>query len=328
MPKKGVVVARPYGNPHDPEGFTCLLLRFQEWLTTNNYSIATIKGCETYLWKFFAWCDARGVEKPNLVTREHIEKFQRWLYHAKNNKGKPFKISTQTTCLANVRIFFRFLARQNLITYNPASSMVMPRQAKTLPRNVLSPMEVEEVINQADVSKPLGLRDRTIMELLYASGIRRRELAVLKIYDLNLEDRTLFVREAKGKKDRYIPVGKRAVAWVEKDLAEVRPNLISHPDDGTLFLSGECRPFNPDALGTVIRKYFAAAGVKKGGACHIFRHSMATAMLENGADIRFIQQMLGHERLDTTQIYTHVSIQKLKEVHKLTHPARMERDPS
>ncbi len=325
MPKKGVKKKRSYGDPNDPFGFHQLLTKYQQWLDQSHYSETTIKGCETYLWKFFAWCDTRGMMHPGDVDREHVERFQRWLYYSRTQNGTPLRISTQTLCLSHIRSFYKWMAKTKRINYNPAAELEMPRQEKHLPQNILSPLEIEQVLNEVDISKPLGIRDRAILEMFYSTGIRRRELVKLRLYDVNLEERYVFINQGKGYKDRYIPIGARAIAWLEKYLDEVRPDLAPYPDEGVMFLSNALRPFNPDALGTVVRQYVVKAGIEKGGACHIFRHSMATAMLENGADIRYIQHMLGHSRLDTTQIYTHVSIQKLKEVHQKTHPARRHR---
>ena len=133
------------------------------------------------------------------------------------------------------------------------------------------------------------------------------------------------IRLGKGKKDRMIPIGSRALAWIDKYVVEVRPTLVREPDDGTLFLSNLNEAFTRNRLTQMVREYVDAASLGKRGACHLFRHTMATLMLENGADIRFIQQMLGHAELSTTQIYTQVSIRKLKEIHSLTHPARLEK---
>jgi len=175
-----------------------------------------------------------------------------------------------------------------------------------------------------DVSTPLGLRNRAMLELLYSSGLRRMELTYLKVYDLDLEQGLLKVRQGKGKKDRVVPVGDRAVVWITCYLKDVRPGLVKGNDHGELFLSLKYGvPFNPARMA---RRYLTAAGIHREGACHLFRHAMATAMLDRGADIRFIQEMLGHESLESTQIYTHVSIQKLKEVHARTHPARLLED--
>ena len=160
-----------------------------------------------------------------------------------------------------------------------------------------------------------------MLEMFYSTGMRRTELLRLRLYDVDREAGIVTIREGKGKKDRVIPIGERAVAWLDKYLDQARPQLVAEPDDGTLFLTVQGEPFGPNRLSGLVRDYVEAAGIGKHGACHLFRHTMATLMLEGGADIRFIQQMLGHARLDTTQIYTHVSIRMLKQIHSATHPA-------
>jgi integrase/recombinase XerD len=177
----------------------------------------------------------------------------------------------------------------------------------------------------------LGKRDRAMLEVLYSTGMRRMELTGLSVYDLDAERGTLMVRQGKGKKDRMVPVGERAIAWIGSYLRDVRPSLTLGADDGTLFLTTFGEAFTANRMTQLVRNYVDAAAIGKRGACHLFRHSMATLMLKGGADIRFIQQMLGHADLSTTQIYTQVSIRKLKQIHTATHPSaklRPKRSPS
>jgi integrase/recombinase XerD len=186
---------------------------------------------------------------------------------------------------------------------------------------VLSASEVEQVMMQPNLADPLGLRDRAILEVLYSTGIRRMELVHLKLFDLDLERGTILIRQGKGKKDRFVPIGDRAAAWVQRYIREARPKLAVEPDHGTLFLASTGEEISRDHLTATVRAYMVHAKIGKTGSCHLFRHTMATLMLEGGADIRFIQQMLGHASLSTTEIYTHVSIRMLKQVHSTTHPA-------
>ena len=244
-----------------------------------------------------------------------------------HDHGQPLTFGSQFTHLVPVRAFFKWCARQNHTLYNPASELDMPKMEKRLPKHVLTASEADRVLNQANVADPLGVRDRAILETFYSTGMRRSELASLKLYDLDIERGTVMIRLGKGKKDRMIPIGSRALAWIDKYVVEVRPTLVREPDDGTLFLSNLNEAFTRNRLTQMVREYVDAASLGKRGACHLFRHTMATLMLENGADIRFIQQMLGHAELSTTQIYTQVSIRKLKEIHSLTHPARLEAKP-
>lgn len=167
-----------------------------------------------------------------------------------------------------------------------------------------------------------GIRDRAIIETFYATGIRRQELGALDLYDVDLEQGTLMVREGKGKRDRLLPIGERACAWIEKYVMEVRPTLVTGDSELALFLDDKGTRFSPHQLSDKVKTYLQEAGITKPGACHLFRDTMATLMLENGADIRFIQAMLGHADISTTTIYTQVSIRTLKEVYSRTHPAK------
>ena len=220
--------------------------------------------------------------------------------------------------------YFRWLTRQNVILHNPASELELPRMEKRLPQEALTPGELDRLLSIPNVADPLGVRDRAMLELFYSCGLRRTELCQLQLADLHAERRTLRVF-GKGKKDRIVPVGCRAASWVERYLREVRPRLSLDTRTQALFLTGYGDAFNPDVLSRMVSAWLRQAGLKKKGCCHILRHTCATHMLENGADIRFIQQLLGHEKLDTTAIYTEVSIKQLQEVHARCHPsARME----
>ena len=169
----------------------------------------------------------------------------------------------------------------------------------------------------------MGLRDRAILETFYSTGMRRKELLNLLLTDLDAQRGTVFIRQGKGRKDRLIPIGERACAWIEKYLWEVRPGLATPPDQGRLFLTVLGESFTPAGMTQLAHQYIERAGLGKSGACHVFRHTCATLMLEGGADIRYIQQLLGHASLETTQIYTQVSIRTLKAVHTATHPATL-----
>jgi integrase/recombinase XerD len=241
-------------------------------------------------------------------------------------RGKPLSFSSQIARLVPVRGFFKWLTRQNVLLWNPASEIELPRAEKRLPKHVLSADEAEAVMLVPNVADPIGLRDRAILETLYSTGIRRMEVINLTVFDLDQERGTLMVRQGKGKKDRMVPIGERAIAWLARYLNEARPQLVLPPDPGTLFLTQEGEEISCHRLTQLVREYVLAADIGKSGACHLFRHTCATLMLEGGADIRYIQEMLGHVELSTTQIYTQVSIRKLKAVHTLTHPgAKLER---
>jgi len=328
MPRRGE--RKPRATPegaNDSQGLHAWMQRYLEWLRVQNYSERTVENRHLYLGYFIAWCAERGIARPVEVTRPILERYQRMLFHYRKRSGNPLSFRSQHSRLVPVRAYFKWLTRQNVLLANPASELDLPRLEKRLPKHVLSAAEAEQVVNQADVDEDLGVRDRAILETLYSTGIRRMEVIGLTLFDLDVERGTIMVRQGKGKKDRMIPIGDRAVAWIEKYVTDVRPGLVVEPDDGTLFLTNTGDPFTPNRLTQLVRNYVDAAEIGKRGACHLFRHTMATIMLENGADIRFIQEMLGHAELSTTQIYTQVSIKKLKEIHTATHPsARVSRE--
>lgn len=328
MPKKGQrQERRPLGAEGDSQGFAALADAYLEALRVRNYSPATIASREHHLREFISWAEERGLTRPAEVTKPTLERYQRWLYHYRKKNGEPLSFRSQHGCLVPVRALFKWLCRQNLLLANPAADLELPRAEKRLPRHVLTAAEAERVLALPDVAQPLGVRDRAMLEALYSTGLRRMELLGLKLYDLDQERGTLFVRQGKGKKDRMIPMGERAFGWVRRYLDDARPSLALSPDDGTVFLTNAGLPFEANRLTQLVRDYVDAAQIGKTGSCHLFRHTCATLMLEGGADIRFIQQMLGHAKLETTQIYTQVSIRQLKEVHTRTHPARLAADP-
>jgi integrase/recombinase XerD len=348
----------PADDMSDPAGFGALLTRYLAAAETR-YSPGTMPGLNRSLRRFTLWCAERDLKRPRDLTRADVEHYRRWLHHRRKaptaaeatagKDGQPLGSRTQQTELNTVRLFFRWLARQNLILFNPASEVELPRAPKHLPRDVLSAAEMERVLNQVDFRKRMALRDRAILETLYSTAIRRGELAALTAGDLDTGHGTLRIRPGKGRYERVVPIGSRAIAWIERYLAELRPALVGggsgfvdpttnpstnhelrttnakhsanhEPPTTNLFLRADGKPLTPTALDGMLRKLLARAGFGHRGRAHLFRHTTATLMLEGGADIRYIQAMLGHAELTTTQIYTRVSIQKLKAVHTASHP--------
>jgi integrase/recombinase XerD len=295
-------------------------------LAVKNYSPRTVANRERYLRLFFAWCEARSVTRPEEVTKPMVDRYQRHLFHYRSANGKPLSFVSQIESLRPLRGYFKWLTRTNVLLWNPASEMELPRAARRLPKHVLTVAEVERVLAQPDVFDPLGLRDRAILETLYSTAIRRREASEVTLFDVDADRGTLMVRQGKGKKDRVVPIGERALGWIRRYLDEVRPRFVVAPDPGTLFLTYDGAGIGSAYLTELVSTYVRNATLGKTGSCHLFRHTCATLMLEGGADIRYIQEMLGHAELSTTQIYTRVSIRRLKAVHALTHPgAKIER---
>ena len=318
---------KPQPRPETP--LEMLLLEHLSALAVKNYSAHTMRNHRIYIGSFLEWCKERGLIDPVEITRPVLERYQRYLFHYRKQDGEPLSFRSRHSSLVPLRAWFRWMTRQNHILHNPASELELPRLGRSLPKNIFSAQEVEQVMQVCDVREPIGLRDRAILEMLYSTGMRRMEIVRLKLYDLQLDRGLILIRQGKGRKDRYAPIGERAIAWLQKYLREARSQLAVEPDDMTVFLTAQGEPFSRNHLTFVVGERIDAAKLGKTGSCHLFRHTMATLMHENGADIRHIQALLGHEDIKTTQIYTQVAIRTLQQVHAATHPAAMlERGPS
>ena len=298
------------------------LLKYNEAMMLRGYSKSTLHRRESDIRRFIGWCDERSLNHPNQITKPILERYQRYLYYYRQERNnRPLSPTSQSHYLTSVKQFFKYLTQQNYLLYNPASELVIIKQATSLPV-VLSEDEIDRLIHQPDTTKPNGVRDRAILELFYSTGLRRSELCNLTIHDLSLTRKTVHVRNGKGNKDRLIPVGQRALNWIEDYLNQVRDQLLIDIENDALFLNDYGDKFKDNKLGDKVKRFMVNAGIDVPGSCHLLRHAMATHMLENGAEIRYIQAMLGHANLSATQVYTHVSIRKLQEIHAATHPAK------
>lgn len=269
--------------------------------------------------RFAEWADERGVNDPAGVDRRMLESYQRHLFYRRKADGTPLSFATQYSHIEAVRSFFSWATRAGLIAANPASEIDLPKLDRHLPKTLLSPAEIEAVLAVPDIDTPVGLRDRTMMELLWATGMRRGEICGLRLADVDLDGGTVTIRRGKSRRDRVVPLGERAVVWLEKYLADSRPLLVSGAASPFLFVTRNGVDLGPDHLTIRVGRAIKTA-TGKTGSCHAFRHAMATAMLSGGADVRFVQEILGHALLSTTAIYTHVSIDQLKAVHAACHP--------
>lgn len=320
---KRIVPRRPQGAPPaSGNPLHALQCRFLEWTLAVGLAEQTANIRRAALDRFVRWCDGKGIGEPALLTREALQEYQLQLARSRKSSGEPLAISTQATRLHPVRAFCRWLARERLVAFDSSADLQMPRLPRRLPRWVPTVAQVERILAQPDVSRPSGIRDRAILEVLYSTALRRMELARLQLFDVDLAAGLVHVRAGKGGRDRVVPVGDRAVGWISVYLTESRSLMLPARCEGAVFVTDYGEPFRKNRLGDLVCRYLRRAGMAAPGACHVFRHACATHMLENGADIRFIQSMLGHADLSTTQVYTRVSIAKLKAVHAATHPAK------
>jgi integrase/recombinase XerD len=307
----------------DPQSLLFLTGRYVEHLRVRNFAESTLYGRSKMLKYFRQFCEQLGITQARQVTRAVVVNYQSHLYHYRKTNGLPLTTGTQKHWLCVVVSFFGFLTKEALILYNPASDLELPRREYRLPRNVLSAAEMEAILNVPDVNTPTGIKFRAIIEVFYSTGIRRFELCNLDIGDIDFERGIVRVEQGKGKKDRFIPIGERALLWVEKYLNDVRPRLCPSINDPALFLNMLGKRMYYTRLGSQIHEIISKAQIGKTGSCHLFRHTFATLLLENGCDLRYVQEMLGHSNAETTAIYTHVSIRSLKLAHERYHPAKL-----
>jgi|SRR5665213_2234233 len=291
------------------------------WLNVHNYAHSTITNRRRYLDYFSDFMTNAAETETAAVTLELLQEYQRYLFTRRKADGQRLTFGTQGQRLVAIQHFFSWLRRSGRIAVNPAADLTLPRPDRRLPEATLSANDMSAVLACPDVATPLGLRDRAVLEVFYSCALRRGELIALSTRDVDFERGTIFIRHGKGGKDRYVPIGERALFWLRIYLDFSRPRLAKGITSERLFISSVGTPLCPDWLSRKVRAYFAAAQVEKRGSCHLLRHTVATLMLEGGADIRYVAEMLGHARLETTQRYTRVSIERLRAVHAASHPA-------
>ncbi|MCG7892738.1 MAG: tyrosine-type recombinase/integrase, partial [Candidatus Thiodiazotropha endolucinida] len=254
-----------------------------------------------------------------------LEKYRRSLNRYRKRNGLPLDISTQYARLMAVTKFVKTMDYYDVIDGTFAKKFRLPRVPRRLPKDIPTVEDIERVLDQALIMGRLGLRNRAIIEILYATGIRRIELVNINIPDIDFQRQILTVREGKNKNDHNVPIARRALDWVERYLKEMRPNLAKLATGDALFLTEAGQRMKPHKVTEMVTKCVDRSGIDKKGACHLLRHATATEMLRHGADIRQVQEMLGHSDISSTQIYAHVTIKDLNRVYYETHPAARDR---
>ena len=300
-----------------------LKAKYLEHLKAKGYAARTVEAIEAHLRFFFEYLD-RETKTRDLaeLAQEDLAAYQNWLYFCEGSRGKksvPLSVATQLMRLSALMGFFKYLFKQGVIFSDPAASLEQPKRRKTLPRGILTGKQVLALMGAPGTETPLGLRDRAILELLYATGMRNEELRSLKISDVDREMGQIRVT-GKGMKDRVVPAGRIAMNWLALYLEKARPALANGTDRGLLFITKNGRKIIGLNLIDLVRKYAKKAGLPDTITPHALRHTCATHLLQAGADIRVIQVLLGHSSLSTTEIYTHVDITDLKKVHRACHP--------
>ncbi len=276
---------------------------------STNYQLSTQRSLET----FAGWLSkARGISSPRDIEPHHLTD-----YLASRKQVGLAAASIKLEAIA-LRIFFRHLIARNRLEANPAEHLPIPRIEGYLPET-LNASDVERLLDSVRGSDPLAMRDRAMLELLYASGLRISELCGARLENFSPEE--AFIRVVgKGNKTRLVPVGSKAVDAMHQYLQNARPSLISKRSGAEIFLSVRGRKLTPQRVWQLVKHYASVAGLGESVYPHLLRHSFATHLLAGGADLRIIQELLGHADISTTQIYTHVDSSRLRAVHKNFHP--------
>ncbi len=294
---------------------------YLDWLRAvgrSYYTIKAAKYCLRNLAKFLEEEDAPLLEN---LTKEVLCEYQQELSFRLTAKGKPLTIRSQSQMLGVVKSFTRYLKEQDYIISDPGNGVALPKKPKHLPKVILSKQEVCKLINAPDTQTNQGYRNRIVLEILYDTAIRRSELSDITLADIDIESGFIHVR-GKGDKDRVVPLSKRVSSLVGSYIHFVRPEFLPlyGKDTGYLILNRWGGKMDPNSIWAIVKRCTHLAGIKKTVSTHTFRHTCATHMLKNGAPIRHLQEMLGHESLESTQLYTRVTINDLKEIHTQYHP--------
>lgn len=291
--------------PRDVKQEFFTYLRVERGLSAN-----TIEAYRRDLEKAEVWARRERGKDLLSLTREDVRDFLRWVSE-QGLEGRSVARSIST-----LRSFFKFLLMDGFLRSDPTASLETPRSWQTLPR-FLTFEEIQLLLEQPDVTKDIGVRDRALLEFLYATGIRASELVHLKLSDVDLE-RGIVICLGKGSKERMVPVGRSAIQWIMRYLP-IRQRWLGQRVSGWLFISPRGRPLTRQALWKLVARYGRAAGLGR-VTPHMLRHSFATHLLEHGADLRSVQMMLGHSDLSTTQVYTYITNERLRQVYDRCHP--------
>lgn len=261
---------------------------------------------------YAVFLDKNKIDVLSKTTRNDITNFML------SQRDRGLSANSVARHLAAIRMFYRFLARERIIKNDPTVLVDSPKLWKKIP-DTLSLNEVDALLSAPNLRSIQGIRDRAILETLYATGMRVSEVAHLRVSDLNME--VGFVRcFGKGRKERIVPLGAKAIVSIKRYLGVSRPKLLGVKNSDSLFLSRLGKKISRQSLWKIIKRYAKEAGIKKSIKPHLLRHSFATHLLERGADLRSVQEMLGHANISTTQIYTHINKDRLKSIHKMFHP--------
>ncbi len=290
------------------------------YLKTLGRSVNTLKNTRYALKQLTKFLEKENVTTIEGLTFEVLSEYQEDLAFYITKKGKLMEIESQAKILSSIKGFTRFLRDRDYLVTDPGEKIHLPKIPKRLPKVILSSKDIKTLVNAQDTRTNTGYRDYMILEILYDTAIRRFEVTHIKLTDLDLD--TGFIRiKGKGDKERVVPLSKRVCGLIRNYILFVRPEFIIAPDQGYLFVGRFGGKMHVSTVGDIVKACVKRSGIKKKISTHTFRHTCASHMLKNGAPLRHLQEMLGHACIETTQVYTRVTINELKEIHAKYHPS-------
>lgn len=293
---------------------------FTDYLRSYRRSEATISSHLVEVRFFLKFLKQRGLASLHELTREDVEAYQVNLEHRLKANGEPLKLTSKNGKISTVKAFVKFLRRTQVLLTDPTRDIVCPRPPKTILPELPTEEDIVKLLETPDVTTPLGLRDRAILELFYSSALRNSELRLLQVGDVDLRRLQVRVYRGKGGRQRVVPMGEEAASWIDEYLRSARGFLLGKREHGFLFVSYRGRPFKTNRMGELVVRVAEAAGLEQRITPHILRHCCATHMLRRNVRFRHLQEFLGHANPSSTQIYTRVELTELTEAYRNSHP--------
>ena len=293
------------------------IAEYKNLLKARGYAPSTIEGYGKGLEQFAAWLKEQGLDDLRKVSKQTVIEYQAKVM------TEPIAIESKALKVRPVKRLFEYLLERNLLLINPTEGIVETCRRNRKIGTVLTVAEMQKLLVQPNMSLKTGIRDRAMLETLYSTGIRLDELISLEVYHADLKDAVLYIRKGKGRKQRVVPLGKTACKYLKEYLEKIRPqHAKKNPKERRLFLNHSGLAMTPESIRAMLNNYRHGAGIKKPVSPHTFRRSCATHLVQQGADIRYVQELLGHSRISTTQLYTKIMPKEVKQMHETYHPGK------
>ncbi|MEK6705837.1 MAG: tyrosine-type recombinase/integrase [Bdellovibrionota bacterium] len=298
-----------------------LIELYGDWRTVRGFSPLTIFSTKQHLLIFLKYLEEPHVTHVEFITSGLLQDFQEYLFYKTSAAGRLWAPNYRNLILVGLRGFLKWVKNQDYLAQDLSEHVVGVRYRKKLPKNVMTLEEVQNILKSPDTTTRFGFRDRLMLELFYGTGIRMQELSHIWVEDADLQQQQLYIRMGKGGKDRLVPLNPGLCNLIKEYLAFVRSKFLHGHDDSRYLIVGRSGgPLRHTRIDKIIRAHAQNAGLTRHISAHSFRHACATHMMQNGAPIRHIQELLGHADINTTQVYTHITISDLKKAHAKYHP--------